>query len=170
MSTIASQSIGKAVKLQQVLINILSNTIKFTKEGGKVAFSASQRRKTKNDAPSAGSFWYIGMSRMNFCRSGSGMCRSAGWPRQLRPHTRCWLRLTWHRILITWWNTSGFRWKHRSRRTALTIWLNLSWKQSIIAMTADAFAEDIKRTRLSGCLDFKRQNRWDEMMDISGPN
>ena len=89
MSTIASQSIGKAVKLQQVLINILSNTIKFTKEGGKVAFSASQRRKTKNDAPSAGSFWYIGMSRMNFCRSGSGMCRSAGWPRQLRPHTRC---------------------------------------------------------------------------------
>ena len=36
MSTIASQSIGKAMKLQQVLINILSNTIEFTKEGGKV--------------------------------------------------------------------------------------------------------------------------------------
>ena len=89
MSTIASQSIGKAVKLQQVLINILSNTIKFTKEGGKVAFSASQRRKTKNDAPSAGSFWYIGMSRMNFCRSGSGMCRSACSPQHQRPHTRC---------------------------------------------------------------------------------
>ena len=89
MSTIASQSIGKDMKLQQVLINILSNTIEFTKEGGKVAFSASQRRKTKNDASSAGASWYIGMSRMNFCRSGSGMCRSAGWPRQLRPHTRC---------------------------------------------------------------------------------
>lgn len=60
----------------------------------------------------------------------------------------------------------------------------------IIAMTADAFAEDIKRARLSGmnghlakpvsiellrgalsgCLDCKRKNRWDEMMDISGPN
>ncbi|BFL16652.1 hypothetical protein K190097F3_21530 [Enterocloster clostridioformis] len=87
MSTIASQSIGKAMKLQQVLINILSNTIEFTKEGGKVAFSASQRRKTKNDASSAGASWYIGMSRMNFC--GSGMWRSASRPRQLRPHTRC---------------------------------------------------------------------------------
>ena len=60
----------------------------------------------------------------------------------------------------------------------------------IIAMTADAFAEDVKRARLSGmnghlakpvsiellrgalsgCLDCKRQNRRDEMMDISGPN
>ena len=60
----------------------------------------------------------------------------------------------------------------------------------IIAMTADAFAEDEKRARLSGmnghlakpvsiellrgalsgCLDCKRKNRWDEMMDISGPN
>ena len=60
----------------------------------------------------------------------------------------------------------------------------------IIAMTADAFAEDVKRARLSGmnghlakpvsiellrgalsgCLDCKRKNRWDEMMDISGPN
>lgn len=59
----------------------------------------------------------------------------------------------------------------------------------IIAMTADAFAEDVKRARLSGmnghlakpvsiellrgalsgCLDCKRKNRWDEMMDISGP-
>ena len=57
----------------------------------------------------------------------------------------------------------------------------------IIAMTADAFAEDVKRARLSGmnghlakpvsiellrgalsgCLDCKRKNRWDEMMDIS---
>ena len=60
----------------------------------------------------------------------------------------------------------------------------------IIAMTADAFAEDVKRARLSGmnghlakpvsiellrgalsgCLDCKRKNRWDEMMEISGPN
>lgn len=42
--------IGDAMKLQQVLINILSNAIKFTDECGKVTFSAAQRLRTKNDA------------------------------------------------------------------------------------------------------------------------
>ncbi|MGB4985033.1 MAG: response regulator [Erysipelotrichaceae bacterium] len=42
--------VGDAMKLQQVIINILSNAIKFTPNYGKVSLSVCQAKKHKNDA------------------------------------------------------------------------------------------------------------------------
>lgn len=42
--------IGDAMKLQQIVINIIANAIKFTPERGKVTFSVREMKKNKNNA------------------------------------------------------------------------------------------------------------------------
>ena len=42
--------IGDAMKLQQIIINILANAVKFTPEGGRVSIHIQQMKKMKNDA------------------------------------------------------------------------------------------------------------------------
>ena len=42
--------VGDAMKLQQVVMNVLSNAIKFTPEGGRVSMNISQRKRIKDNA------------------------------------------------------------------------------------------------------------------------
>ncbi|MDD3360126.1 MAG: response regulator [Hespellia sp.] len=49
-SSVEDYYIGDAMKLQQIIINIVSNAIKFTPEHGKVSISVHQIKREKNDA------------------------------------------------------------------------------------------------------------------------